>query len=168
MKKLLFFLGALLFVWHTYAQSGKDKAFYLTHIYLRNGEQYYTKWIHADTDGIVLQLLSDTTALLHLRPEDVQRLDVRRSNASTRNALYGALIGFTIGFGAGWASYSDGHDGDINQVGRAAGTGLLGAFGGAFLGFVSGSFYKTHWILGQPKRFEDELPKLSKYNTPTR
>jgi hypothetical protein len=156
---------ALLAAQQVSSQSVKQRHFYTAHVFLRAGEQHYTKWIHADSSGVTLQSLSDTTQIFHLRAEDILRIDIRSSNASTRNALYGAIIGFTIGFGTGWASYSDGHDGDINQIGRAAGTGLLGAFGGAFLGFVSGSFPKTYRILGQPQQYNRQLPKLARYNT---
>lgn len=163
--KILPAVFILLITQQVSSQPVKQRHFYTAHVFLRGGEQHFTKWVRADSAGVTLQLLSDTLTFLHLRAEDILRLDIRRSNASTRNALYGATIGFTLGFGLGWASYSDGHDGDMNHLGRATGTGLLGAFCGAFLGFVSGSFSKTYRILGQPEYYYNHLPKLIKYNT---
>lgn len=147
------------------AQSPNKSSFYIAHVFLQSGDQVYTRWVHADANGLTLRLLSDTSQIVHYHPQEIQRINIRKSNASTRNAFYGAAIGFAVGFGAGWAEYDNGHNGNINQVGRAAGTGILSAFGGAFIGFITGSFFKTYWIAGREAEYKRLLPKLSRFNT---
>lgn len=163
--KVLLLVSVMLIARPAHSQSlHKRSTHYLAHIFLHSGEQLNTRWMHADSTGITVQLLSDSTQVFHIIPENIRRIDIRKSNASTRNSLLGALIGFTIGFGGGWIAYSDGHDVDINHIGRAAGTGVLSAFTGAFVGFASGSLSKTYWILGQKDNYLNELTKWHKYN----
>lgn len=139
----------------------KRQSYYYAEIRLVNGEQVYGRWVHADTAGVGIQLSADT---LLLKPEEVLHINIRRSNASVRYALLGAAAAFAIGFGAGWLEYDDRHQGDINHIGRAAGTGLLASFVGAFAGFAYGRIPKDYLIAGSKTLYIRQLSPLKRFN----
>ncbi|GIV36568.1 MAG: hypothetical protein KatS3mg032_0947 [Cyclobacteriaceae bacterium] len=143
------------------AKAQKRQSYYYAEIRLVNGEQVYGRWVYADSAGVAIQLPADT---LLLKPEEVLQINIRRSNASVRYALLGAATGFAIGFGAGWLEYDDRHQGDINHIGRAAGTGLLASFVGAFAGFAYGRIPKDYHIGGSKMLYLRQLSRFRRFN----
>ncbi len=142
----------------------QHKPFYFTAIQLVTGQWVYARWVKAEAEGITVRFPDDTLSTLLLRPKEIRLIEVRRSNASTRYALWGAAAGFTIGFGAEWLESGGRHQRDINHIGRAAGSGLLLGFVGAAAGFAYGSVPKIYRVFGKVEQYNRLLPRLVKYN----
>jgi hypothetical protein len=137
---------------------------YFVQIQLTNGQQVNAWWVRAEARGLTVQLSADPTMLLFLQPEEIGQININRSHAARRNAWWGASVGFVVGFAADWTAHDDHHQGNLNQIGRAAGTGLLAASVGALAGFALGIIPKTYRIGGSPMQYSHLLPKLLKYN----
>jgi hypothetical protein len=147
------------------SQSPPEAPYYQVRIWARQGEVITARWKQADSTGITIYRLDEPSGWLHLSPSEIYRVDVRRSNASSRNAFWGACIGFAVGFSAFFLDESDGHGIDINQVGRAAGGGILGAFIGSFTGFAAGKIPQTYVLAGSDTVYFRYLHRFKKYNS---
>jgi hypothetical protein len=136
----------------------------LVTVFLYSGQQHRGILKHADESGLTISDVVKPGQTEQFIPEEIYRLETRKVNAVQRNALIGAGIGFMAGFAVGWNEYESGTGTNVNQLGHAAGAGLLGAFAGGFIGFISGRVTKTFYVLGRAERFQAILPKLNKYN----
>ncbi|MCK6618074.1 MAG: hypothetical protein L6Q51_10560 [Cyclobacteriaceae bacterium] len=135
----------------------------LIKLYLKNGEQYTGMLIEAGETGITIAGLSNLAETKQVVPEEIYRLEIRKVNSVKRNTFIGAGIGFIIGFGIGWDEFNTGSGTNINQLGHAAGGGLLGAFAGGFIGFITGTSAKAFYVLGSSEQYKNLLPKLNRY-----
>ncbi|QOI96464.1 MAG: hypothetical protein HRU69_02735 [Flammeovirgaceae bacterium] len=135
----------------------------LIKLYLKNGEQYTGILMDAGDTGMTIARLSNLADTEEFTPDEIYRLEIRKVNSVKRNTLIGAGIGFTLGFAIGWDEFNTGSGTNINQLGHAAGSGLLGAFAGGFIGFITGTATKTFYILGNPDQYKSLLPKLHRY-----
>ncbi|MFN3839112.1 MAG: hypothetical protein ACK4RF_00260 [Cyclobacteriaceae bacterium] len=138
----------------------------LIKVFLRNGEQYTGILINADTAGLTVASLNNMDETSRFAPQAMHRFEIRKVNKVKRNAAIGAGIGFLTGFVIGWEEYDTPGGTDVNQVGRAAGSGFLGAFAGGFIGFITGMTPKTFYVLGNYDQYQKILPELATYKIP--
>jgi len=143
------------------AQSGASKNDFLADIQLSDGTLLQGIWHSGTTEAIRIWQGDEP---IELRPEQIYKLEIRNVNKTKRSAIIGGAIGFTIGaiIGATDAD-NDSRDG-YAEAGYIVGTGLLGAFGGGFIGFIIGMNGKTYYVLGKPEQYLSILPSLVKYN----
>lgn len=138
----------------------------LVNVFLKNGEQHTGILMDADDTGLLVAALTNLDEVERFSPETIHRFEIRKVNSVKRNTVIGASIGFLAGFAIGWEEYKTGSGANIDQLGHAAGNGLLGAFAGGFIGFVTGTVTKTFYVLGSIDRYPNILPKLAKYKPP--
>jgi hypothetical protein len=167
MRWLPFFCVALLFIPASAQRGGHfPKGSSLIKVFLKNGGYYTGILVDADGVGLTVAHLTNFEEVERFSPEVIYRLEVRKVNSVKRNTAIGAGIGFLTGFAIGWEEYKTGSGADINQVGHAAGSGLLGAFAGGFIGFITGTFTKGFYVMGSSDQYGTILPKLLKYKPP--
>jgi len=135
----------------------------LVKVFLYSGQQRVGVLTQADQSSLTISDGAKPGETEQFIPEEIYRLEVRKVNAVKRNALIGAGIGFVVGFAVGWDEFDTGSGTNVNQLGHAAGGGLLGAFAGGFIGFISGRVPKTFYVLGRADRYQVILPELNKY-----
>jgi hypothetical protein len=161
-------IGLLLFIFlFTFAAAQRKlhlpKGSSLVKVFVKNGRQHTGILKDADQAGLTITSLADPDAIEKFSPEDIHRFEIRKVNSVKRNTLVGAGLGFIAGFAIGWDEYKTGSGTDINQLGHAAGGGLLGAFAGGFIGFITGTASKTFYVLGRTDQYHDVLPRLTRY-----
>lgn len=142
------------------------KGAYLVKLWLNNGVQKTGIWIDASQTGIRIAKLHNLNQVNEVLPDSIYRFEVRKLNSVKRNTLIGAGTGLIIGFTIGWDEYKTGSGADVNQMGHAAGSALLGGFVGGFIGFISGTATQSYYVLGHADRYLTILPKLQRYKLP--
>ncbi len=135
----------------------------LIKLFLRGGGQYTGILLDADDAGVQVAKLTNLDEVSRFAPEEIQRVEIRKVNSVRRNTAIGAGVGFIMGFAIGWEEYKTGSGADINQWGHATGGGLLGAFSGGFIGFLTGLATKQYHVLGSKERYLTILPQLNRY-----
>lgn len=164
------FLVSLIFIFAVAGAQQKNnypKGASLIKLYLKKGDQYTGILMDAGETKMTIAGLSNLAETKQFVPEEIYRLEIRKVNSVKRNTLIGAGMGFIIGFGIGWDEFNTGSGTNINQLGHAAGGGLLGAFAGGFIGFITGTSTKTFYVAGSSEQYKSLLPKLNRYKPAT-
>lgn len=154
-------LVLLSFLVEAQSKSGASKKDFWVDFQLTDRTRIQGLWYSGTETGITIRQGNDTT---HLLPEQIYKFEIRNVNKSNRSSIIGAAIGFSIGAILGATdSGNDSRDG-YAEAGYILGTGLLGAFGGGFVGFVIGMNGKTYYVLGKPEQYRTIQPSFVKYN----
>ncbi len=152
---------SLIFQASSQSKTNTSKNDFWANVHLIDRTQLQGLWLSGTEDEIIIRQGNET---IHLRPEQIYTFEIKNVNKTKRSSILGAAIGFTIGAIIGASnSDNDARDG-YAETGYILGTGLLGAFGGGFVGFVIGMHGKTYYVLGKPEQYHTIQPSLVKYN----
>jgi hypothetical protein len=152
---------SLVFQASSQSKTNTSKNEFWANVHLIDRTQLQGLWHSSTVDEIIIRQGDET---IHLNPEQIYTIEIKNVNKTKRSSILGAAIGFTIGAIIGATdSDNDARDG-YAEAGYILGTGLLGAFGGGFVGFVIGMNGKTYYVLGKSEQYRTIQPSLLKYN----
>lgn len=158
---ILVMFTSLIFQASSQSKTNTSKNDFWASVHLTDRTQLQGLWHSSTENEIIIRQGNET---IHLRPEQIYTVEIKNVNKTKRSSILGAAIGFTIGAIIGATdSDNDARDGNA-EAGYILGTGLLGAFGGGFVGFIIGMNGKTYYVLGKPEQYRTIYPSLLKYN----